>query len=278
MAEINVRRLELSDLQDVLAILVQSWDTPDVVGPAILNRMRANPDYQYVAERGGDVVGFQTSYGIDPKAGVGSVGYFATDIEHRRTRVASELVGRFLKDMEAIGVHTVRTQTGARPFFESLGFHVAETWRRMAKGLAEYHASSPEVSHRQARVRDVGLIESTFGRDQAEAYLLAQFAIFRDEPHRALIDTDGSRARAVVVGRTDPRRHDTVSVAFLAGVDDDARADICDALARQTVVFATSDLVIQVKEDGLGRALDARGWRELGQQWVMEKAVGAESE
>ncbi len=88
MSDLEVRRFELTDFEDVMAILCQSWGNPEVVGPNILRRIQANPEFQYVAERQGDVVGFMTSYGISFKERTGSVGYFATDIEHRRTGVA----------------------------------------------------------------------------------------------------------------------------------------------------------------------------------------------
>ena len=273
MAPITVRRLELTDLEDVLNILCQTWTTPDVVGPAILNRIRANPDYQYVAELDDRIVGFQTSYGIDLENGIGWIGYFATDIQHRRKGVASALVERFQRDARDAGINTLRTQTGAKAFFESLGFHVAEIWRPMAKGIDEYAANVPALKTRRGRLSDVGPVEAAFGRKQAEAFLEAQFQIFRDEPQRSVVSVRDGDLIGAVVGRTEPGRRGTVSVTYLAGIDESVKADLCDALARENVTFAVSDVTIQARDAALAEALEARGWRETGQHWVMEKHI-----
>lgn len=278
MENIKIRNLKMEDFEDVMNIVCQYWDKPEIIGPELLKRLKLNPEYQYVAEKEGKIVGFMTSYGIDFKEKIGWVGYFATDITHTRQGIASNLITTFENDMKEKGVSKLKVMTVAHSLFKKLGWECEEVKYHLVKEMDSYLKHSSKLKIRQGSLKDVKLIEENFGKEKAEKFLNASFQIFRDEPQRCITGFRGEEFVGAVVGRSAsllaPLNKSIVSITFFCGKDEQTGAELIDEFAKKNLRFIINKVSFLYPPENLVEKLKSFGWKEEGiQNWIMSKNI-----
>lgn len=148
---ITVRQMEIDDIPSVyrlgedlftseeFPILYRTWDAYEVTGA-----FTSDPDYCFVAEAGGEVVGFLLGTTIEKEGTAwkkyGYVSWIGVDVRFQRKHLAWRLYRKLEQRLKATGVRMMMADTeeanqDAIAFFRSMGFAVRGEWVWLTKTL-----------------------------------------------------------------------------------------------------------------------------------------------
>ncbi|MDY6893491.1 MAG: GNAT family N-acetyltransferase [Chloroflexota bacterium] len=170
--KVTIRQMEIDDIPSVyhlgervftsedLPILYRTWDPYEVT-----EYFSSDPEYCFIAETGGKVVGFLLGTTIEKEGTAwkryGYLSWMGVDEEYQRTKLGFRLYRRFEDRLKEDGVRMVMADTEggneeALAFFTELGFSVrgehvwlAKTMRPRAKKDATNVQASPSTSPRR---------------------------------------------------------------------------------------------------------------------------------
>lgn len=219
MSEVVVRRASLKDVAAMVRVANQAFleqaRWADEFGAGLVWHFREYPDWQFVAEVEGEVVGLLVGRVGEGKA---LISWIAVHPAHWGKGIGGRLLETIEEKAKKGGFSTVELGTPfAREFYEKYGYKCIGTRRRMVLDMAQRAIDRPEgLLLRPIRMEDLpDLLD--FVREETEYLLLLEkfFEAIRREPEMALLAEREGRLEGAVVGKTAERVWELVIVSYL---------------------------------------------------------------
>lgn len=231
-----VRRATSRDVAGMVRVANQAfleqarWS--DRIGAGVVEHMRKHPDWQFVAEADGEVVGFLVGR---PGGEAAHIMWIAVRPDHWGRGIGGRLLAAIEERAREAGLSAVELGTPfARPFYEKYGYKCVRTHRRMVLDLAQRKVERPRgLALRPIGLDDLpGLLGSLFG-DEGECldFLSKFFEAMGEDPDKALLGLRGEAPAGVVVGRAAERNWELTVVSYLFAVGREEALDLLRGLA-----------------------------------------------
>ena len=264
--EIQIRPMGISDVTQAIRVANQAFVEgarfTSHIGGGIVRHLEKHRGWQFVAEDGGEIIGFLAGK-LEEEA---IVSWIAVHPAHQGRGIGAMLLKAMEGKARGEGIKAVQLGTPfARSFYEKYGYRCVRVQRRMVLDLVGTSISPPNgLSLRAITLEDLPHLLSLFeGEGEYLKFLSAYFSAFDEHTDKALMGERNGQTVGVVLGRSDPKLWDFITLSYLFAR---SRADTLDVL--QGLVYTCScqgrrrvgmDLPIPYVEEG---DLTERGWED----------------
>ena len=264
--EIQIRPMEISDVIQAIRVANQAFVEgarfTARIGEGIARHLEEHRGWQFVAEKGGDLIGFLTG----KPGGEAFVSWIAVHPAHQGRGIGGMLLKAIEAKARGQGIKEVRLGTPfARSFYEKHGYRCVEVQRRMVLDLIGKSISPPHgLCLRPVVLDDLPqLLPLFYGEGEYLKFLSAYFSAFDEHTDEALMGKRDGRTVGVLLGRSDSKLWDLITLSYLFAR---SKADALDVLqglvytcSRQGRRWVGVGLPIPYVEEG---DLTERGWQD----------------
>lgn len=264
---LRIRQMRPSDVVAVVRIANQAFlETARLgwlMGRRAVHRLMEDRECLFVAEAGGEVVGFVVGGCSGDRA---TIGWIAVHPDYWGRGIGGMLLGAVEEVARRKGIGVVETGTPfARSFYEKHGFRCVGVDRCMVLELVGRAISLPEgVRVRTLMLDDIGSLIELMGEEEWLRFSRAFFSAYEDDPEKAIMVTSKEGTTlGVAVGENDRTYGELVTLTYMfVGREGDAMK-VLDSMAYLASSRGHRWFGVRLPLEGTSQEeLEGRGWED----------------
>ena len=228
---VAVRNTTLGDISGIIRVANQAFlemaRRTSRLGLSALRAWMQQPEYQFVAMDGEDVVGFLV--GVvrkDEKEAL--IQMIGVHPDYQRMGIGSMLMPAFENAVRKEAKRVVTGTPYARRFYEKCGYKCFRVEHRFIKELARKPVAKDKVKFEAIDVEKLRTVIS-FLEEEAPSFLKAFFEAYESDPDKLLSAKIDGKHLGVIVAKTNEWTRELIEVTYIHGVDLNARHAILNS-------------------------------------------------